>query len=271
MTLREIPGTGIRVSRLGLGTVKFGRNQGVKYPRPFDLPTDAGIHHLLDAAREGGINFLDTAPAYGTSEERIGSILAERDEEWVVGTKAGEEFSGGASCFDFSPSGIRASVERSLSRLRRERLDIVLLHSDGNDLTVLHQTGALETLRDLKQAGKIGALGISTKTVEGGQAAVALGADLVMATYNPWFRDEEPVLDAAVAARRGVFIKKALGSGWLGPEAGPSPLDQVRQAFDFIFAHPGTTAVVVGTTNPANLRLNCELASAAEARAAGRP
>jgi aryl-alcohol dehydrogenase-like predicted oxidoreductase len=266
MTLREIPGTDVRVSRLGLGTVKFGRNQGVKYPRPFDLPTDAEIHHLLDVAREGGIRFLDTAPAYGTSEERIGGILADRSDDWVVSTKAGEEFQGGDSHFDFSPEGIRASVERSLRRLRRERLDIVLLHSDGNDLDVLHHSGAVDALQTLKAAGKIGAIGISTKTVEGGQAAFALGLDIVMATYNPWHRVEEPVLDAA-AAGRSTFIKKALGSGWMGAEAGLSPEEQVRHAFDFIFAHPGTTAVVVGTANPANLRLNCELATAAEAKA----
>ncbi|RFC49354.1 MAG: putative oxidoreductase [Verrucomicrobia bacterium] len=267
MTLREIPGTGIRVSRLGLGTVKFGRNQGVKYPRTFDLPTDSEIHHLLDVAREGGIHFLDTAPAYGTSEERIGAILAERSDDWVISTKAGEEFSEGQSHFDFSPQGIRCSVERSQRRLRRERLEIVLLHSDGNDVDLLQHSGALETLHALKAAGSIGAIGISTKTVEGGLAAFRLGADIVMAAYNPWHRVEEPILDAAVAARRSIFIKKALGSGWLGQDATLSPKDQVRQAFDFIFAHPGTTAVVVGSSNPANLKLNCELASAAEANA----
>jgi aryl-alcohol dehydrogenase-like predicted oxidoreductase len=261
MTLREIPGTGIHVSRLGLGTVKFGRNQGVKYPKPFDLPTDAEIHHLLDAAREGGIRFLDTAPAYGTSEERLGGILSDRDDDWIVSTKAGEEFNRGDSQFDFTPLGITASVERSLRRLRRERIEIVMLHSDGNDVAVLRDSGAPEALAKLKAAGKIGAIGISTKTVSGGQLAFECGMDLVMATYNPWHRDEEPVLDAAVAANRAVFIKKALGSGWLGAESRLSPEEQVRHAFQFIFAHPGATAVVVGTTNPANLRLNCELAA----------
>jgi len=260
MTSRDIPGTGVRVSRLGLGTVKFGRNQGVKYPRPFDLPTDAEIHALLDVAREGGIRFLDTAPAYGTSEERLGGILADRSDDWVISTKAGEEFVDGESRHDFSPPAIRSSIERSLHRLRRERLDIVLLHSDGNDEAILRDSGAVETLVSLKAVGKIGAIGISTKTVAGGKLAFELGLDIVMATYNPWHREEEPILDAAVAAHRSVFIKKALGSGWMGSGAALSPEEQVRQAFAFIFAHPGTAAVVVGTTNVANLRLNCELA-----------
>ncbi len=56
------------VSPLGLGTVKFGRNQNVKYPGGggFAMPTDSEIEALLDLALECGINLLDTAPAYGT-------------------------------------------------------------------------------------------------------------------------------------------------------------------------------------------------------------
>ncbi|MEZ5430714.1 MAG: hypothetical protein R3F31_05940 [Verrucomicrobiales bacterium] len=60
--MRPLPGSSLLVSRLGLGTVKFGRNEQVKYPEPFDLPTDSEILHLLETARECGINLLDTAP-----------------------------------------------------------------------------------------------------------------------------------------------------------------------------------------------------------------
>jgi aryl-alcohol dehydrogenase-like predicted oxidoreductase len=265
MDLRALAGTGILVSPLGLGTVKFGRNQGVKYPRPFDLPTDTEIHRLLDVAREGGVNYLDTAPAYGTSEERIGHILGERPEPWIVGTKAGETFADGESRHDFAPEAIRTSLERSLRRLRRDRLDIVLLHSDGNDAAILRESGAVDVLREFRERGLAGAVGISTKTVEGGLLAFEFGLDVVMATYNPWQRDEEPVLDAAVRAGRSVLVKKALGSGWMGraaPESG-TDVDPVRQAFRFIFSHPGATSVVVGTVNPENLRKNCEIAARA--------
>ena len=81
MKQRRIAQTDVEVSQLGLGTVKFGRNQQVKYPEAFELPTDAEIHRLLDVAKECGVTYLDTAPAYGTSEERVGKILAERDDE----------------------------------------------------------------------------------------------------------------------------------------------------------------------------------------------
>ena len=64
MRQRPLASTGLHLSSLGLGTVKFGRNQQVKYPTAFDLPTDAEILELLDVARSEGINLLDTAPAF---------------------------------------------------------------------------------------------------------------------------------------------------------------------------------------------------------------
>ena len=65
--LRTLGRTDIAVSALGLGTVKLGRNRGVRYPQPFALPDDRAARALLDAARELGVNLLDTAPAYGAS------------------------------------------------------------------------------------------------------------------------------------------------------------------------------------------------------------
>lgn len=255
MITHPLASTGISVSALGLGTVKFGRNQSVKYPTAFDLPSDEAILQLLDLAREEGLNLLDTAPAYGTSEERLGNLLGSRREEWVIVSKAGEEFHGDLSSFDFSPDSIRKSAERTLQRLRTDRVECLLLHSDGNDLEVLDHSGAVEALFELKASGKIRAAGISTKTVAGGLRAVELGLDAVMVTYNPWVRDEEPVLDAAADQGTAVFLKKALGSGWFG---GDSPsADPVQTAFRFVFDHPATTAAIVGTINPAHLRDNC--------------
>src|SRR5690606_39506858 len=71
---RPLGNTGLQASPLGLGTVKIGRNQGVKYPSGFDLPDDGQVRDLLALARGLGINLLDTAPAYGTSEERLGPL-----------------------------------------------------------------------------------------------------------------------------------------------------------------------------------------------------
>ena len=81
------------------------------------------------------------------------------------------------------------SVERSFAAFGTgSDWRIVLLHSSGEDEQILRQTDAVETLTRLKEAGKIGAIGISTKTVAGGRLAFNLGLDVVMATYNPWYQ-----------------------------------------------------------------------------------
>ena len=151
---RPLGSTGLNLSPLGLGTVKIGRNQGVKYPSGFELPDDAAVRNLLAQARELGINLLDTAPAYGTSEQRLGPLLKGQREQWIICSKVGEEFNGGQSHFDFSAKHTRQSVERSLQRLGTDRLELVLVHSDGNDLEVLDQE-VYPTLAQLKQEGLI--------------------------------------------------------------------------------------------------------------------
>ena len=122
MELKPLGSTGLLISPLGLGTVKFGRNTGVKYPSPFDIPEEGELEALLWLARGLGINLLDTAPAYGASEERLGRLLQGRREEWVIVGKAGEEFEGGVSRYDFTPAAIEASLHRSLKRLKTEYL-----------------------------------------------------------------------------------------------------------------------------------------------------
>ena len=252
MELRPLGATGLRISPLGLGTVKFGRNQGVKYPQSFELPSDREALALLDLAWELGINLLDTAPAYGESEERLGRLLWQCRRDWVIVTKVGEEFSEGASHFDFSAAATRASVKRSLRRLGVEALDAVLIHSSGDDLAILEREAVLPTLLDLKQAGLVRAVGMSSKTVAGGLRAVDC-CDVLMVTYNLAQREELPVIRAAGATGKGVLIKKGLLSGHLD---GTTASDPVRASLELIYTEPGVSSVVVGTLNPAHLRAN---------------
>ncbi len=243
MKVRALGGTGIRVSVLGLGTVKLGRNQRVTYPHPFAVPDDAAAGRLLDCAADVGINLLDTAPAYGDSESRLGRLLGARRRNWVVCTKVGEEFTAGRSRFDFSAAHVRRSVRRSLERLRTDYLDVVLIHSNGSDLDVLERSDALETLTALKAAGSIRAVGISHKTVAGGRRALALGCDVIMATLNSAERGQADVVGEAGRRGRGVLVKKALNSGRAG-------LASLR----FAAGQPGVSSVVVGTIDPDHLR-----------------
>lgn len=256
MTLAKRPlgSTGIDVSSLGLGTVKFGRNQEVKYPTGFSLPVDRAIESLLDVARESGINLLDTAPAYGSSEQRIGRLLRDR-YQWVICTKVGEEFTTGKSFFDFSAEHTRRSIERSLRDMKTDYLDIVLIHSDGDDLKILEQTDCLTTLLKMQEKGQIRAIGMSTKTVEGGLRAVER-LDLVMATYNPSYTDDAPVIEAARAANKGILIKKALNSGH---DALGTP-NETANSLRTVLAIPGVSSAIVGTINLEHLRDNLKAA-----------
>ncbi len=254
---RPLGDTGLRVSPLGLGTVKLGRDQGVKYPNGFTIPDDASARALLAQARELGINLLDTAPAYGISEQRLGPLLRGQRDDWVIVSKVGEEFENGQSHFDFSPQHARFSVERSLKRLETEHIDLVLVHSDGHDVDIL-QSGLYDTLAELKREGKIRAFGLSGKTVEGGLLALQQG-DCAMVTYNLAEQGERAVLDYAAQRHKAILVKKALASGHACLTAGQDP---VRASFELVFGHPGVSAAIVGTINPQHLAANVATAAA---------
>lgn len=249
--LRYIPGTELKVSALGLGTVKFGRDQSVKYPQQFTIPDDSEVTNLLALANSEGINLLDTAPAYGTSEERLGKLLSNR-QDWVIVTKTGEEFEQGQSSFNFSGAHTRASIERSLKRLNTDYLDIVLIHSDGNDEDILKNTDCVATLKQCQQEGMIRAIGMSTKTSNGGLLAASM-LDIVMITYNLEQQDQA-VLDYARNNNKGVLVKKGLMSGHAG---------SIEDSMSLLFGSNGISSVIVGTINPDHLKENVKLARAA--------
>ncbi|MDD2060086.1 aldo/keto reductase [Pseudomonas sp. GD03860] len=249
---RPLGSTGLRVSPLGLGTVKLGRDQGVKYPNGFTIPDDDQARLLLAQARELGINLIDTAPAYGRSEERLGPLLRGQREHWVIVSKVGEEFDDGQSRFDFSAAHTRFSIERSLQRLETDHIDLVLVHSDGNDLHILEHEEVYQTLETLKQEGKIGGFGLSGKTLAGGLKALERG-DCAMVTYNLNEQAERPVLDYAAEHGKAILVKKALASGHVCLSPG---VDPVRASFELLFAHPGVSSAIVGTINPVHLAHN---------------
>ncbi|MEH6589269.1 MAG: aldo/keto reductase [Halioglobus sp.] len=256
--LRPLGNTGMKVSALGLGTVKLGRNQGVKYPENFHIPDDRAATSLLSEALDLGINLIDTAPAYGNSEQRLGSLLRGQRQQWLICSKVGEEFDNGCSRFDFSPEHTTHSIERSLNRLNTDVIDIVLVHSDGRDLHIIEEMGTLQALNELKQRGLIRAFGMSTKTVAGGIAAAAQ-SDVVMLTYNLAQREEVAVLDACQKTNCGALIKKAFASGHMAKDLA----DPVAASMDLIFSHPATSSAIIGTIQKQHLQANVAAARAA--------
>ena len=254
MLKRALGSTGIDVSILGLGTVKIGRNQQVKYPEGFELPDDKTVIELFELAQSLGINFIDTAPAYGSSEQRLGELLPDR-HDWVIVTKVGEIFENAQSRFDFSFEHTVESVEQSLRKLKRDVIDVVLVHSDGDDMRIIRDEPVFEALEKLKDKGLIKAYGMSSKTVEGGRWVVE-NCDVVMATANLDYDEERPVLELAEKLNKGVIIKKGLQSGHADSASGGSG---VNAAFEHILSLPGVSSMIVGTINPAHLKGNVDM------------
>ena len=158
---------------LAIGTAPLG---GL-YTEVSDRDASATLH----AAAAGGVTHFDTAPHYGRglAEKRLGAFLTSIDDpaRFTVSTKVGRSvratdrrhdddiFTGaspGESVFDFSPRGIRAQLDASRDRLRRDRIEMVFLH-DPDD----HLDGAVraaEELAGMKDAGHIGAFGVGTNS-----------------------------------------------------------------------------------------------------------
>ena len=262
MDLRPLGATGMKVSPLSLGTVKFGRTQGLRYPQEFSLPDDRQLLKLLALARDLGINLLDTAPAYGSSEQRLGDLLPKLGGvgDWIISTKVGETFHDGHSTYDFSAALTRASIERSLKTLKRETLDIILIHSNGDDERILQEEDCLDVLLDLKRQGLIRAVGMSSKTLQGGLLALPR-CDVMMLTYNLANADDLPLIRQAHRDHKGVLIKKGLLSGHLNNfEQWGESSNPVQASMQLLLSEPGISSVVVGTINPDHLRANVQAA-----------
>jgi aryl-alcohol dehydrogenase-like predicted oxidoreductase len=253
--LRPLGRTGFSISPIGFGAFKIGRNQKTKYAAAYELPSDEQVSALLNGLLDLGINYIDTAPAYGTSEERIGRAIAGRRSEFVLATKVGETFEDGVSTYDFSAAALGSSVERSLARLKTPAVDVLLLHSDGRDAWIQTQTDAVPTLQRLKAQGLVRAIGLSGKTVEGAQQALDW-ADVLMVEYHLHDRSHESLIAEAAARGVGIVVKKGLASGAL-PAA---------EAIRFILGNPHVTSLVVGGLNLDHFRANLAAAHATDRR-----
>jgi aryl-alcohol dehydrogenase-like predicted oxidoreductase len=237
------------LSPLGFGAFKIGRNQGVRYDASYDLPADAGVDDLLNGLLDLGINYIDTAPAYGVSEEHIGRALAHRRGEFYLSTKVGESFEQGVSRHDFSAAAVHSSVQRSLMRLSTDVIDIAFIHATHDDLRVLRETDVVPALVSLRDRGLVRAIGLSGYTRDAFRESFTW-ADAMMVEYHP---DQTAMADIITeAGERGlvVIVKKALASGRL-------PADS---AISFVLGHAAVTSIVIGSLNLAHMRENWRVA-----------
>ncbi|ADG67789.1 aldo/keto reductase [Planctopirus limnophila DSM 3776] len=221
---------------ISFGAFKLGRNEGAKYPQGYDLPDDAAASRLLNELLDHGCQAIDTAPAYGLSEERIGRHLAHRRKEFLLSTKVGESFAAGISNYDFSQQAVERSIEQSLRRLQTDALDLVLIHSPGNDEELLTQTPVVETLCRFREQGDVLRIGLSGKTPAG--AKLALGwADALMVEFHQQNVSHLDVMREAHEAGLIVLVKKGLASGQLDPQL----------AVEFVAREKSVSSLVLGT------------------------
>ncbi len=202
MQLRPLGKTGLLVSPLGLGAAEIGF-----------LGTDqAAVTELLHFALDHGINVIDTAAGYDTSEERIGRALGPRRRQCVLVSKCGWAEEGEESPASWTAEEIALSIDRSLARLRTDHIDVMLLHSC--DRQVLERGEAMAALERARESGKVRFLGYSGDGEAAAFACRLPAVSVIETSVN--FCDQanlETVLPAAREARVGVLAKRSLAGG----------------------------------------------------------
>lgn len=232
MQYRTIGKTGLRVSEIGFGC---GNNAVLMVKAPHEDQVKA-VRHALDA----GINFFDTAFAYGLgkSEENLGEILRELGAEPVISTKIRLE----ADAIDDLRGATVRAVEAGLSRLNRDRVDFVQLHTRVTldrgmgkrfSLTpkdVLGRNGVIDGFKSMRDRGKVGFFGFSGlgdpkalhELVDSGEFH---GFQCYYNLLNPSAGQPVPknfsaldygeILDRAAAQGMGAFVIRILAAGAL--------------------------------------------------------
>lgn len=238
------------ISPIGFGAFKIGRNQQTKYQTHYELPSDAESEKLLNTVLDLGITLIDTAPAYGISEERIGQAISHRRDEYLISTKAGETFIDGHSQYEFSPEATRKSIEGSLRRLKTDVLDLVFIHSNGNDRWIQEQSGMVEELQKFQARGDIRAIGFSGKQIEGAELACQW-ADVLMVEYHLANQSHAKVIEQAWSKGIGVIVKKGLASGTLA----------ASESIQFVLGNPCVSSLVIGGLKVENLKANLNSAA----------
>src|ERR1700679_4188549 len=154
----EIPATGLKVSRVALGTWAMGGWMWGGTDQRESIAT-------IQAALHQGINLIDTAPAYGfgVSEEIVGAAVEGRRHEVVIATKVGLEWRDGKVYRNATRARIMQELDDSLRRLRTDYIDIYQVHWPDPKVPV-EETA--ETMRSLYESGKIRAIGVSNFSVE---------------------------------------------------------------------------------------------------------
>jgi aryl-alcohol dehydrogenase-like predicted oxidoreductase len=208
MNYRELGRTGWKVSEISFGAWAIGGSWGSQN----DDESMATLHRAIDV----GINFIDTADVYGDgrSERLVARLRRERSEKIIVATKAGRRLSPHVA-EGYNAKNLTAFVERSLTNLETDSLDLLQLHCPPTE--VYYRPEVFEALDALVQAGKLKHYGVSVEKVEEALKAIEFpGVQSVQIIFN-MFRHRPAELLFAEAKRRrvGIIVRVPLASGLL--------------------------------------------------------
>jgi aryl-alcohol dehydrogenase-like predicted oxidoreductase len=280
---RKLGTTGRDVTVLGYGAMELrGGSRGPQLP-----DEDAG--RILGAVLDGGINLIDTSVDYGASEELIGRYVSHRRDEYFLASKCGclleEPDMPPPYPHDYSAVNVRAGVERSLRRLRTDRLDLVQVHLSPS-LEVMRQGQTIETLQALRDEGKVRFIGMSG-ILPNLPDHIALGVfEVFQIPYSALQREHEDLISAAADAGAGTLIRGGVARGAAAQDKGwqvgtigladgenqrrwdAAGLDDILDGMSrmefmlrFTLSHPGLSTTIVGTSNLDHLTANLAVAA----------
>jgi aryl-alcohol dehydrogenase-like predicted oxidoreductase len=281
---RTLGRTGLSVSALGYGGMEL-RGDGHIWGRAVD-PTEAD--NLLNRVLDRGINFIDTSPDYGESEEAIGRGIGHRRDEFLLATKCGCPVDAAPDAprplvHDFSAEHMRMALEHSLRVLRTDHIDVLQFHTSP-PMERLDADGALETLHQLKDEGKIRFIGISS-TLPNLREHIDTGAfDVLQVPYSAVEADHESLMAEAANKGAGVVVRGGVAQGnpddttgdrWRPPSSLPGWLlaekANLQELADGLtltqfmlrltLSNRAVASAIVATINPEHLEQNVAAAS----------
>jgi aryl-alcohol dehydrogenase-like predicted oxidoreductase len=273
MEKRPFGKTDMRVSVLGFGASEIG----------FEEAGQETVNTLLHGALDAGLNVIDTGECYRGSEEMIGRAVSERRDDYYLFTKCGHPH-GMESGANWSQDSLLESIQRSLQRLRTDRLDIVHLHSCAE--SVLRKGEAITALQIARERGYTRYIGYSGDGHAAHYAAECGAFDALQTSIN--IADQEAIELALPSARKqamGVIAKRPIANvAW---KTGQKPAsgyeheywERLRKlnypflqnsnleksisiALRFTLSVPHVHLAIVGTTKPDRWKQNAALLEA---------
>ena len=274
MEKRTLGKTDIEATVLGYGAMEL------RYAEQDGL-TDADAGRILNRLLDGGINFIDTAPDYGLSEERIGRFVSGRRDEYVLATKCGCNIPRGddpdVPGHIWTRDQLLHNIEVSLRRLQTDVIDIWQLHNPSVEEVEAGELVA--AMEEVKRQGKVRHVSISS-TLPSITTYVEQGwFETYQIPYSALQRGEENSITAAAKSGAGTIIRGGVAKGEPGAGHGrkeawsyweEAKLDELRAPGEspsafllrFTISHPHMHTTIVGTRNPDHLAENLAAAEA---------